>query len=428
MNTNRDSNHKYGEKNQLLGVFDKKMLEDLLEKMSHSLGASFLVIDYRGQVVARRLMNQEYCEKRKTRYTGCAECEITSAFAAAKAAVKGEPALFCCPGGLMKMALPIAVNHQYVGAVIGGPVRSEDSAECSSSPEKKEEEATPDALALCEKIPRLSSEKLKAFSEIFYLLLREMGEPKLAGEQLATMKRQETHLKEMRRSNQFLKQRLEEMEQNNLKAKLLPQFLMNLFSVISNFSVLENASKTEQVISELASVFRYYVDDARELIPVRKELEQVNRYLSVLKAQYEGQMDYRIKCESGAAAKKIPALSLFPFVCYVINGGLLSSHAKRKFYITGEMEKNETGHREAGEERIVYIIQKNGGDEAGAAREEEKYSPFYKNDDFFLEQMENAKKRLQFLFGEDCEVEISPGFVKIKLPGEKRAEKEAAYD
>ena len=112
----------------LLGLFGKKFLEETQGKLAEATGISFFIIDYKGEPVTKGEQEEDFCEKRKEEDIRCRECQITRAFAAAKSAIKNCPYIFTCPNGLVHMAIPIVVNNQYIGAIIGGPIRCEKKA------------------------------------------------------------------------------------------------------------------------------------------------------------------------------------------------------------------------------------------------------------------------------------------------------------
>ena len=83
---------------------------------------------YKGEPVTKGEKEEKFCKERKKEDEKCSECQISRAFAAAKSAIKNCTHIFTCPNGLVHMAIPIIVNNQYIGAMVGGPIRCEEKA------------------------------------------------------------------------------------------------------------------------------------------------------------------------------------------------------------------------------------------------------------------------------------------------------------
>ena len=72
----------------LLGIFGMETLKDLLKTMAAATDFSFSVIDYKGKTLIDSMIRNEYCLKYMNKPEVCGECQISAAFAAAKAAIK----------------------------------------------------------------------------------------------------------------------------------------------------------------------------------------------------------------------------------------------------------------------------------------------------------------------------------------------------
>lgn len=395
------------QKNSLLEAFGKRTLDQLLKSMSNAMGISFFMIDYRGQVVAEQIKNNGYCEKGTALSAACQTCFLSSAYAAAKAAIDGRPTLFRCPEALVSMALPIIVNEQYLGAVIGGRVRCDHgdtfpvfSGEDSAALWEKE-------CASYEQVKNVSREKLAAYSELSFTLLKEMGDKKTCALKLAAVVREETHIHELRKSIAGLKKELEQKEGEVLKARLLPQFLMNLFVTVSNYSVLEGAEKTAEMIADLSMIFRYYIDEKIKEVFLGEELKQIALYLKTLSRQYGEQLNYEIHCEKEAEKTVIPVLTIFPFVSYLLGDGVLPGSFTGKLSIRAEKIKENVNV-------ILWLKTRNGNPlvEKGETISSETV-------DLLRRQMKDARKRLSGYYGGKSTVEIEKDKVTIQFPEEK---------
>ncbi len=414
MKENRKNHNGWRKGNGLLEIFENQSPDKLLETMSDAMGASFFLIDYRGQVAAECTKNNGYCEKGKTLSSACQECNVTSAYAAAKAAIDCRPTLFRCPEGLVLMALPVIVNEQYLGAVIGGRLRCDQedmfplfSRELSENLREKE-------AVLYGQMGIVTREKLTAYSELLFMLLKEMAEKEVGKLRLEATVREEIHIWELRKSIRNLKKQLEEKEKEGLKARLLPQFLMNLFVTVSNFAVLEGAEKTGEVIADLSTIFRYYIDEKIKEVFLEDELKQIALYLKTLSGQYGEQMEYEIICEKEAEKTVIPVLSIFPFVSYLLHDGVLPGSFTGKIHIRAKKVK-ETVHV------VIWLKTRSGHPmvEKGEANS-------FGTEDLLRRQMNDARQRLVYFFEENSNVTIETDKVSILLP--ERKEEGQSYE
>lgn len=324
----------------LLGIFGRETLESLLRKLADVTDFSFSVIDYKGQDVVDSIICNPFCRLKKGREV-CRECQSQAALSAAKSAITGYPCIYICPVGLLCTVVPVIVNEQYLGALVGGRVR------CDNIPEEiAAEKGSAEYMDrfkdsdIYREIPRYSYSKISAVGELMFYLLKEMGIKETYALKLSDLERKNIHLADIRKKNEQLKKEVCEKELKNLHDKLMPQLLINLFSVISSLAILENAKRTEEAAVELSSVLRYYAENMEEETTVEKELSEIEKFLRVLKQQFKNRLDYRIKCEEAAGKIRIPVLSLFPFIVHLPDYGTNQGCYSGTIYLDAEVAGN----------------------------------------------------------------------------------------
>ena len=111
-----------------------------------------------------------------------------------------------------------------------------------------------------------------------FLLFKEMGVKETTAIKLGALEHKEVHLSDIRKRNKLLEDKVSQLEYELLKGKLPKQFMLNLLTTVSSFSILENASRTENITAEMASVLRYYLDNSSEVISLSEELKQIECY------------------------------------------------------------------------------------------------------------------------------------------------------
>ncbi|MCE6990854.1 histidine kinase [Dyadobacter sp. CY323] len=95
----------------------------------------------------------------------------------------------------------------------------------------------------------------------------------------------------------------------SLKDQLNPHFLFNSLNVLSNL-VYENADSAARFINRLSKIYRYVLDvQQEELVPLEKELDFAENYLSLQKIRFEESLQFQIHV-SNSQAGFLPPLSL----------------------------------------------------------------------------------------------------------------------
>ncbi|MFD1064196.1 sensor histidine kinase [Winogradskyella litorisediminis] len=113
-------------------------------------------------------------------------------------------------------------------------------------------------------------------------------------------------------------------ELSALKAQLNPHFLYNIFNTISASVPPEN-EKTRYLIAELSDLFRYQLKASQvEKVPLREELEFVNKYLALEKERFQERLKVSINVEENLLDEMVPPMLLQPLVENSVKHGLSS--------------------------------------------------------------------------------------------------------
>lgn len=113
-------------------------------------------------------------------------------------------------------------------------------------------------------------------------------------------------------------------ELSALKAQLNPHFLYNIFNTISASVPPEN-EKTRHLIAELSDLFRYQLKASQvEKVPLREELEFVNKYLRLEKERFQERLQIQINVDDELMDELVPPMLLQPLVENSVKHGLSS--------------------------------------------------------------------------------------------------------
>jgi sensor histidine kinase YesM len=99
-----------------------------------------------------------------------------------------------------------------------------------------------------------------------------------------------------------------------LQAQINPHFLYNTLSTISSLSNLGKTQEVTGMVKGLSQFYRLTLNEGRLLIPLEKELEQVQAYLAIQKVKYADAFQAYVEMEPEVREVRIIKLLLQPFV------------------------------------------------------------------------------------------------------------------
>ncbi len=103
-------------------------------------------------------------------------------------------------------------------------------------------------------------------------------------------------------------------ELSYLKAQINPHFLFNTLNTIYSLSV-EKSDNTPAAVTELASMMRYVLDEARkDFVPLEKELAYISSYIKLQEARFGKTVDLKYTVTGQTLGKQIAPLVLIPYI------------------------------------------------------------------------------------------------------------------
>lgn len=99
-----------------------------------------------------------------------------------------------------------------------------------------------------------------------------------------------------------------------LLAQINPHFLYNTLQSISTLALRQGAAEVNDRISELGAILRYSMDLKTEIVPLKIEVEQIERYLSLQMGRFKNKLSYTLSCPQEALSISVPKLILQPLV------------------------------------------------------------------------------------------------------------------
>ena len=394
----------------LLGLFGRETLEQLQKRLGDATDFSVSIIDYRGGEIVPAYHQKEY--DLFLRHHGENDsCQMSAAFSAAKAAITNLPYIYLCQCGLVKVAIPVIVNEQYLGAIICGYIRCDDVNEKDPATQmqivqkdfpSQEKESHEEDL---KEIPSFSAGKIQNVANLAFYLVREMSSKEEYTIKLGKEEHNHIHLQEMRKKNADLAETVKKLELEAMKKNLYPQALINILITCSNLAIIEDAPMTRNIIESFSSNLRYYIGHSGENVSLNKELVQIEKYLNTLKLQYENRFDVSVFREGIKKEQKIPKMVLVLLVEYMINTTVQRSGYQGKLsldvrYISGRCVATIQYEYNNEEDRLSETLT----DRLDVDEKE------------FIDQIPYIEKRLAHDYGSDYKLSITSDMIRLDLP------------
>lgn len=124
-------------------------------------------------------------------------------------------------------------------------------------------------------------------------------------------------------------------ELNTLQAQINPHFLYNTLDSIIWMAESRKIPEVIQMTSTLAKLLRQSISNDAEIVPIKKEIEYTESYLTIQKMRYRDQLEFEIDIEERIMNVEIVKLVIQPLVENSIYHGIKNIKRKGKIVITG---------------------------------------------------------------------------------------------
>lgn len=288
-----------------------ELLQSIQDNCSKAMGLAFVTVDYKGRPITKYSGFTDHCALGRELQGFSEMCEQCDAHGGLHAAITGQPYIYRCHADLVDFAVPLILDDNYVGSVMGGQVRLTDA-------EERELEHI---------IPRGNWHKGEAM-ETAYGQLREMTYDKLRasvqvvrdmflyamqdGSAQGAAPPQEGSEERPARSEQEKDPRRQERGvfwQQEGSDRFF--FIMNL---ITQLAYQEGADRTGSVALDFADLIRYTSDADRKLSTLGEELNYIEAFLRIQKAWWGEVLDYTVSVPRQYWGVNAPFLILQPIV------------------------------------------------------------------------------------------------------------------
>ncbi|MGG6309384.1 sensor histidine kinase [Paenibacillus macerans] len=115
---------------------------------------------------------------------------------------------------------------------------------------------------------------------------------------------------------------IRKLEMEALMNQVKPHFLYNTFDAISSLALSGNNQDVYTIVKALGKFYRSFLNNGKEEITIREELDIVDQYLTIVKYRYGDKFSVSIDSDERTLDYKIPRLALQPLVENAVNHGI----------------------------------------------------------------------------------------------------------
>ncbi|MCQ2505605.1 MAG: sensor histidine kinase [Lachnospiraceae bacterium] len=125
-----------------------------------------------------------------------------------------------------------------------------------------------------------------------------------------------------------------------LQAQINPHFLYNTLDAIVWLAESNEQKKVVEMVGNLSSFFRTSLNQGREIVSIKDEVEHARSYLSIQKVRYQDILNYEINVCEEILDCEMPKLSIQPFVENALYHGIKEKRGGGTIVISGYVSED----------------------------------------------------------------------------------------
>ena len=192
-----------------------------------------------------------------------------------------------------------------------------------------------------------------------------------------------------RKAEQFESEKIK-AELSYLRSQINPHFFFNTLNTLYGLA-MKKSDRTPEVVMKLSELMSYILYEAdRDLVPLSKELDQVERYIHLEQIRYENRFDTQLDVEGDIDHVHIPPLILLPFVENSFKHGVNKS--SRDGWVSIAVHASENRVRFTIKNSIFFNAREDGGNNGvGIANVQKRLNLLYpERHTLTCQKLENA--------------------------------------
>lgn len=134
--------------------------------------------------------------------------------------------------------------------------------------------------------------------------------------------------------------RLRKAEFQLLQSQINPHFLYNTLDAIIWLAEAGEQKKVVNMVGSLSEFFRTSLNQGKDIISIREELQHVRSYLEIQQVRYQDILEYEIQVPEELYNCLIPKITIQPLVENALYHGIKNKRGSGRIIIRGEMKEN----------------------------------------------------------------------------------------
>ncbi|MFT9498122.1 sensor histidine kinase [Anaerosolibacter sp.] len=309
----------------LRDIIDVEILQEIQDRFSEATGIAAVTVDFRGKPITKYSKFSRFCSL--IREVGrCRDaCYQSDAHGGLEAARREEPYIYRCHTGLVDFAIPITVNGQYMGSIMAGQAKIEESELNRLDQIVKEVPGWKDKeeiKAAYDEIPVTSYDKIVGAARLMFLVSNYMVEKDMMNIMQEELNTKNLKLMEQVKARAELERALKDTEIKALQSQINPHFLFNVLNTVGRLALIEKAPKTQEIVYALAELLRYILKNIDQMVKLEDEIAHIERYLKIQSVRFGDRIQYVLDIPESIRNITVPAMLLQTLVENAINHGL----------------------------------------------------------------------------------------------------------
>ena len=395
-----------GEFKKISDQVNIELIQSIQDKCSKAMGLAFVTVDYKGRPITKYSGFTDHCALGRELQGFSELCEQCDAHGGLHAAITGQPYIYRCHADLVDFAVPLILDDNYLGSVMGGQVRLADMEE------RELEYIVPRAgwrksdtmTRAYGQLREMTYDKLLASVQVVRdMILYALQDQRLQSAQEAGDREAEEGAGQSEQERAARRQEHGPLWQQEGSDQFF--FVMNL---ITQLAYQEGADRTGAVALDFADIIRYTSDAERKLSVLGEELNYAEAFLRVQTAWWGARRDCSISVPRQYWGINCPFLVFRPIIDVTLQS-FKSEDGQRKIDIYAE---------ENGKDLLVLV--QASSESVGPEEMENRADEYLAREHSSLRDLNRSLKRVM---GKRCELSIGPredgqpGYaIRLRLP------------
>lgn len=399
---------------QLDKLIDINILQNIQDMFAKATHVAAITVDYEGKPITRPSNFTGFCNEIRSDEKLREKCYKCDAYGGIQSLINRKPHIYKCHAGLFDFSVPIVIENNYAGAIMGGQVKIENEDDERIGTFGKMSKW--DGNELNRKYNEISA---KTYEDVEYAanLIYQISKYMVEHEYISMIKKElnskATKLMEEENKSIKLEKALKEAELKALQYQVNPHFMFNALNTIQNLAYIENAKKTQNLIYNFSDMIKYTLrKDNSNITYLEEEIKYVENYMKIQIIRFGDKIGYKFDVDAKYYQIKCPFMLLQPivenFIKYVVEQKIDGGYINIKGY-----ENNND---------FIIDIWDNGD-----GMSEEKIESILDGSEYRGKKqcigLNNINKRLIYLYGNEYRLNMYSQnmkgqglLIKIKLP------------